>query len=162
MLKRTAIAALLCLFGAGLSACGDDLGDKQASELTQEERTTLCEEFQDTVASKISEQDNKKVGCVFAGETAAAFDENTTCEEARDACLAEPAEETTEEDCSIAAATDCTATVDEIRACSDAQLDELAAYIDEVDCGVEASPPNTLPSACDPVVQKCPNFFSEQ
>lgn len=160
MIKRT----VLCLIiGVGFmaAACGDDLGDKAASDLTAEERTEVCEDFNSYYSSKVTEEDQKRFGCVIAGETTAAFDPDTTCEEARDACIAEPADMTDEESssCAVTEAIECDATVDEIRACAEAQTDQIAAYYSAYDCGSEAEFPVETPSACTSVLERCPSLF---
>ena len=162
MLKQTLVpVAMIALIG---SACGG-LSGKQANELNEEQRQQVCEDFADYAANKISDEDQKNFACVLAGETAAAIDMNTTCEEARDACLAEPAEDPVEEstDCSVTEETDCTATVGEIRDCYEAQVDALADFYSEFDCGAESTNASgELPPECEVVQEKCPDFFGSQ
>lgn len=156
MLKRLLIPVSLL---AMATACGG-LNGKQSNELTQEERSEVCEDLADYAAGKISDDDNKKFACVIAGETTAALDMSTTCEDARDACLAAPSMPGEDGDCSTAEATDCTATVGEMKDCFEAQIDESAAYIKSFDCGAtDGAAPTALPSECDVVKEKCPDMF---
>lgn len=159
MLRRIVVPAALLAITA--SACGG-INKKQANELSADERTEVCEDLRDYADSKITEDDGKKFACVFAGETAAALDMSVTCEEARDMCLAEPAEPTTDDsdDCALAEETDCTATVEEIKDCSEAQVDQYAAFIKSFDCGAaDAAAPDEIPAECEPVKEKCPDWF---
>lgn len=156
MLKRL-IVPIALTFAA--SACGG-LNGKQANELDADQRTEVCEDLADYAAGKITDDDNHKFACVIVGETAAALDMTTTCEAARDACLAEPYEPTSSEsDCAFAEETDCTATVGEIKDCYEAQIDKSADTLKSFDCGAASETSTELPSECDVVKEKCPSLF---
>jgi hypothetical protein len=168
MLKRT-LFLLVCLAGFGIAACGGDdedgLNDKQANELTDEELVQVCEQFQSASDSSLSAEELEYYTCVLTGEITAGLDTTgmTTCEDVRDMCLEEPQDDPpmTEDPCANPEPTDCTATVGEIRACNQAQLDAFAEIARNAECGMTEEVSEELPSQCDVVLEKCPNFFGD-
>lgn len=159
---------------------GDVADDTQAQDLTTEQREALCMEYEEYFTSQLSEQEIKSFACTFAGFFTAAFSgdgENfdvQICEQVRSECLTQPLEEdgadTGEGDCAVEDFNDCTATVAEMEACAQEQVQQfkdLAASFrscSSIDPNTEVSlgGEGELGPACQVLQDKCPEAFQAE
>jgi hypothetical protein len=163
---------LVAVAAFGLGACGDG-GDgggssgvpdsTKVTELTESEKTALCEEFADRF--KPVSEDLKIPSCSIDGIIAEmSGDGATTCEEARDACLAQE-DDGEAQDCSMneEIPENCDITVGEYRDCIDAYAGQVKNLASQITCDSDLQdlqnfePPET-PAACMTVQTKCPEL----
>jgi hypothetical protein len=150
----------VAIFSLGLAACGGDGGSqvdgsKKMTDLTAAEKTQLCDEGKDEAASHADAV--KKLGCYLASAISG------TCTEADvQTCLAQPDSEPDSETCHVDVTAACTATVGELRACSDASFAALESATNGLTCANFADKLGALqnePAACATAKQKCPELF---
>jgi len=143
------------------------------ADLTDDQQIAACEAGDAYVAANADHDDMQKATCAFSGMFASMM--QMTCQEAVDACMAEPHEmepSTCAND--VQDLSDCTdITVGEVEACIDAemtvvmeQMATLAGYTcAELEADGEAIMASledeSTPAACDGLEAKCPVFFED-
>lgn len=144
-------------------------GSKPLSDLTPDEVEQLCDDLDAYYANGSVTADLQELSCRLAGLLGAAFsgaetDEaaQTACQMAYDSCQAEPGESTWE--CEAPSA-DCTATIDELTACTNDSAESLRDATQQFPACSEltlddlsASPgeEGTGPASCTTLQTKCP------
>jgi hypothetical protein len=151
----------VAIFSLGLAACGGDSqvsGSKKMTDLTAAEKQDLCDEGKDSAAAHADAI--KKIGCYLSS----AF--TGTCSETDvQTCLAKPDDPPDAETCHVDVTAACTATVGELRACSDATFAALESATNGLTCANFADKFGTLqtePAACATAKQKCPELFTNE
>jgi hypothetical protein len=153
---------LSIIMAIGLAACGGDGGsgvdgDKKLAELTPAEQQALCEES--AAQAEANEDDALKVGCYLQ---ASLFGQ---CSEAAvQQCISQAQNAPQEGECQTDVTDACTATVGELRACFDAQVDALGDIASKINCEnaltLLGSAPE--PAACKTAESKCPELFEDE
>lgn len=142
--------------------------DKMLSELSQEEVTALCEEYQEYVASEISEAELKRFACYAVAAAFSGGDANA-CNMIAQECINAPAEENnsglepddSSDDCNPDDVKDCDATVGELEACFSATIDQLNSAAQNASCSTSSLDDVGSPAACAPLMEKCPELFED-
>ncbi|WP_438017363.1 hypothetical protein WMF18_42475 [Sorangium sp. So ce315] len=155
----------LVMAGLALVACGDDeVGDgdatgseldgKQLGALTAEEAEEVCRDAGGQ-ARALSKEDK----CELAGVGATIF--GMECETAKQECISAPEEPEEPEElgsCDALGFAGCTATVAELKACTTAIVDTVAALT----CESTIADFLQKPAACAALEEKCPGFFEDE
>jgi hypothetical protein len=145
--------------------------------LSPDQRTALCMEFSEYFAGQFTEAELKNFSCTLAGIFTAAFGSPDgqpnpqLCEQARQECLAAPAEDdgTGDANCDDTAFDEsCAATVGELEACAQEQVQALKDASRALSCNLSADAEVSVPGlsdemgpACAALEQKCPGIFED-
>ncbi len=165
------VAGLALALGA--AACGDDNGgggggaSPEAQELDQAAIDDFCSGEESYAESTFTDDDAKRLGCIF--EMAFSMDPDPVqfCEDNFDDCV-DDAEVEEDPDAEYACVldeidrTNCTATVAEIRACERSFVDEFVSFARDFECsdlGEEDENGEDLSPECQIVDDKCPQYF---
>jgi hypothetical protein len=163
---------------ADFNDVGDDVSDDtQIQDLSTDERQALCTHYAEYYGSQLSEQEVKDFACTFAGFFTAAFSseegqfDTQVCEQVRSQCLTEPLEEepdSGEGDCAPEDFEGCEATLAEVEACAQEQVQQfkdLAATFSScssIDPNAEVTlGEEDLGPACQALQDKCPDAFQD-
>lgn len=161
LISALILPAVACKGPTGVS------GDKQLSELNEEEQKTACENIDDYFDKEVGDERLVRFACIFT----AAFNPEVTneaeCDLSLDACLAAGEVMVSEEEdsCVVDGDIACDATVEEYEACLDEQIEATVEFIDSFTCaaiyggGEGTTSPETGP-LCTALAQKCPGLFS--
>lgn len=173
---RVPAAALLVTLA--LAACKSepqlDSGlppDKPASELSADEHTDLCEAYLDYYDARVTPAELTRMFCTIGaiGDSIDQPDPTAKCAELRDACLAMPEDELSDEarcDADGDLAT-CTATVAEVETCFRDMVAALERALDVITCDL-ADPARVddvpsdlqgLPQSCMAIAELCPGLL---
>ncbi len=145
-------------------------GDKQLSELSEDEKKTACENIGDYYDKEVGEERLVRFGCIFKGAFNPEVTNEAECDLSLDACVAAGEVTVSEDDdsCVVDGDIACDATVEEYEACLDEQVEATVEFIDSFTCaaiygegggGGGSLSPETGP-LCTALAQKCPGLFS--
>lgn len=139
-------------------------GDKQLSELSEDEKKTACENISDYYDKEVGDERLVRFACTF---TAAFTSSEAECDVALEACIAEGMVSESEDSCVVDGEVACDATVEEYEACLDEQIEATVEFIDSFSCaaifGEGGDSPGVGPETgelCTALAQKCPGLFS--
>lgn len=160
--KKVFPGVLSVIMAVALVACGGDDGgsgvdgDRKMSELTPAEQQALCEEGE--AKAEAHEDDALKVGCYLQ---ASLFGQ---CSEAAvQQCITQAQNSPDEGECTTDVTDACTATVGELRACLDAQMEVLGDIASKINCSNAVTLLGSAeePAVCAAAEAKCPELFED-
>lgn len=157
---------------ADLSASVEGAESETALEdLSEEQAVSLCEAQKAYAESQISSDQAKRAGCITGAIFAASFamgEDAPSCEDVYASCLNGEGEEVEQEEtlCAdkVSTVQGCSATISELEACAEEQVNGLIAFssltcADLSDTSALAmSPTEDTMSACAVVAEKCPDL----
>jgi len=166
--------------GAGGGPTNIEVGDDAApfSSFTEAEATQICESIEEQMAASYDVESAMHGSCLFGGLLAKALmgGDVQTCQAAYDGCMnaepddVEPDPPETDDSCAdvYEKVKDCNATIGELEACMEAQVDIQKAFykaLGDFDCGSEMEEFSAAqeedfqePAACTTLYQKCPEL----
>ncbi len=163
-LARLSLLSALLLPMAACKGPTGVSGDKQLSELSEDEKKTACENISEYYDKEVGDERLVRFACTF---TAAFTSSEAECDVAFEACVAEGMVTESEDSCVVEGDVACDATVEEYEACLDEQIEATVEFIDSFSCAAifnESGEGSGLGpetgELCTALAQKCPGLFA--